>query len=469
MALASVVWAQPVIHSASSLSGDDPDGNVFSGGGDAYGAGADTWGDWLFVGAPREEFRGDFFHDGAVYIYRRGAGGDYVFAQKLTMPGSSVLFGDRFGSGIEAAGGWLFVGAPNDQDFPGLVDPREGIDPDNPQPFLFAGQVHVYRLQGDAWVYAQTLTSPDPGTYGSFGARTQSSHIALDSKGKTVVIGQVIGQQNNFAGGKGQLHSFRLKNGAWELVQTIEVPSPEIDIFGDGLVFASDKYLVAGGRDFFDDEPSAQGYIFVYQAIGSSGKFFELPAQVIAGPVISFDDCFFGGAFGDDGLDAAGGVVAVADPCTTGVAGPLAGSVSIYRVTGSGPLVFEATIEGEESDLILGTNFLGSRHTLAVSDSGGRILVGSPLPPLAGDPPLTGHPSEMTFAGVDVRVYAFDGSSWFEESNLTSPTPANTILRQFGDTVFFLDDETAFVREANFLDLGPFGLKSQGLLYDLTP
>jgi hypothetical protein len=228
------------------------------------------------------------------------------------MPGSSVLFGDRFGSGIEAAGGWLFVGAPNDQDFPGLIDPREGIDPNFPQPFLFAGQVHVYRLQGDAWVYAQTLTSPDPGTYGAFGARTQSSHIALDSKGKTVVIGQ----ENNFAGGKGQLHS-------------------------------------AGGRDFADDGESAQGYIFVYQAIGSSGKFFELP--------------------GDDGLDAAGGVVAVADPCTTGVAGPLAGSVSIYRVTGSGPLVFEATIEGDESDLVLGTNFLGSRHTLAVSDSGGRI------------------------------------------------------------------------------------------------
>ncbi len=458
MAFSFLACAQPVINPDSSLSGDDPDG-TFSAFGDAYGAGADTWGDWLFVGAPRETtFRdGDDFQDGAVYIYRRDAGGAYVFAQKLTMPGSSVFFGDRFGGGIEAAGGWLFVGAANDQDFPGLVDPREGIlDPLEP-PFIFAGQVHVYRLQGGSWDYAQTLIAPVPGSYGSFGTRSQASHIALDSKGKTAVIGEL----NNFEGGVGQLHSYRLKKGAWEHVQTIEAQLPEIDSFGDDLVFANDKYLVAGAGDLSDDGLSFQGYIFVYQAIGSSGKFFDPPAQLVAGPVVTLADCPIGRGFGGEGLDAAGGVVAVADPCTTGAAGAFAGSVSVYRVTGSGPLVFEATIEGDEPDLYLGTNPFGSRHSLAVSDSGGRILVGSPVSPDG----LFGP----TAVGADVRVYAFDGASWIEESNLTSPTPASAIFRSFGDTVFFLDDETAFVREGNFLDPIITGLKGQDLLYDLTP
>ena len=64
---------------------------------------------------------------------------------------------------------------------------------------------------------------------------------------------------------------------------------------------------------------------------------------------------------------------------------------------------------------------------------------------------------------------AFDGTTWTEESNLTSLTPAVGDLRSFGDTVFFTDDETAFVREGNFLSPIISGLKGQGLFYDLTP
>lgn len=459
-----VAGAQPVLFPDSSIAGDDPDGtlHVF---GDAYGVGADTWDDWLFVGTPRETaFRdGDDYQDGAVYIYRKSAG-TYVFQQKLTMPGSSGLsgdglpLGDRFGSGVAAAGGWLFVGAVNDQDFPGLSDPREGlIHPDDP-PFQFAGQVHVYELNGSAWDFVQTLTGPVPGTNGSFGSRSQASHIALDSEGKVAVIGEF----NNFTGGVGQLHTYRLKNkGSWKRKHGIDAPIAEIDTFGDDLVFANDKYLVAGGSDMSDDGLTNQGYVFVYEAKDENkpGKFFDMPVQTIVGPAVALADCNVTDGFGQDGLDAAGGIVVVADPCASGTAGPFAGAISVFRLSGgTEPLVLEATIEGDEPHLYFGSNWWGARHAVAVSDSGERILIGSPQSP-SGD----------LDDGADVRVYVGGTGGWTEESNLSTLTPANGDFRGFGDTVFFADDETAFVRENNFLSPVVTGWKGQGFFYDLTP
>ena len=312
--------AQPVLLPDSSLTGDDPDGTLHAFG-DAYAAAADTWGDWLFVGAPRETtFRdGAHFQDGAVYIYRNVAG-SYVFQQKLMRAGSgsaALPFGDRFGAGIAAAGGWLFVASANDQDFPGLVDPREGIDYPPGSSFVFAGQVHVYRFNGSSWDYKQTLRSPSPKSNGSFGARTHASHIALDSKGKVAAIGEL----NNFFDGSGQIHTYRIKKGSWRYVQSIDRPSEDIDTFGDELVFANDKYLVAGAGDDSADFTSNEGSIHVYKSKGASGKFFAAPVQSITGPAYDFVDCADSTGFGQHGLNAAGGIVAVADPCVNGAAG----------------------------------------------------------------------------------------------------------------------------------------------------
>lgn len=453
-ALPSIVVAQPVLFPSASLTGDDPDGTG-TGFGDAYGAAATTWEDWLFVGAPRETTFRDGLdqQDGAVYVYRN-VGGAWIFQQKLTLPGSAVNFGDRLGGGIEAAGGWLMVGEANDQDFPGLVDPRAGID--FPDPFTFAGQVQVFQLNGSSWEFVQTLTAPAPKSSGAFGSRTQASHIAIDSKGKVAVIGEL----NNFPGGVGQLHTFRVGPGGWDFVESIDAPAG-VDAFGDDLVFANDKYLVAGGVDFSDDEMTAQGYAFVFQSKGSSGKFFVSPDQTIAGPVTVVADCPIVGtnSFGAAGLDAGGGVVAIGNGCASGAAGAFTGAVSVYRLGGGpAPLAFEQTIEGDEPNLALGANAFGARHAVAVNAAGNRIMAGTPM-----------SPSINLDDGADVRVFAYDGASWSEESNLTSSTPATGDLRAFGDAVFFLDNETALIRENNFLSPIVTGLKGQGLIYDLMP
>ena len=469
LTLPLMAHAQPVLVPSAALAGDDPDGTL-SAFGDAFGAGADTWDRWLFVGAPRETaFRdGLDLSDGAVYIYEQ-VGGSYIFSQKLTRPGNSdpsLPVGDRFGGGIEAANGWLFVGAANDQDFPGLVDPRQGIfDPGDP-PFLFAGQVHVYRLvSGIGWEFVQTLTSPVPGTFGSFGTRSQASHIALNSAGRVAVIGEL----NNFAAdeeigdGIGELHTYHLDEGSWHYVQTIEAP-PGITSFGDDLDFASDKYLIVGAGDTSDDGITDQGYVFAYKAKGNSAEFFATPQQALPGPVTLAADCPIAGVggFGRSGLDASHDVVVVADPCAAGAAGLFAGTLSIYSVgNGRMPLTLQQTVEGDAPDLSLGANAFGSRHAVAVSDGGHRILAGAALSPLGF--------FDGAAVGADVRVYYYDGGAWTLESTLTTFTPTSAIFRSFGDTVFFTDDETAFIREGNFIDPVITGLKGQGLLYDLTP
>jgi len=454
--------AQPLLYPDYSIIGEDLDGadHIY---GDAFGAGADSWEDWLFVGTPRETTFRDGFdqQDGAVYIYRKIAG-TYLFQQKLTRPGNSGLgmgvdpYGDRFGSGIEAADGWLFVGAVNDQNFPGLIDPRQGvIHPDDPS-FQFAGQVHVYKFNDSTWGYVQTLIAPAPGSNGGFGSRTQASHITLSSNGKVAVIGEF----KNFIGGVGQLHTYRLKKGSWQYVQHIDAPLAEIDTFGTDLVFASNNYLVAGATDMSDDGLTEQGYIHVYKKIkGNSGKFSAAPEQTIAGPVVAVADCGVAHGFSQDGLDAAGNVVVVANPCVSGTAGAFAGVVSVYRLSGRDtPLKLEERIEGDEANLYFGSNWWGSRNAVAVSDSGERILIGSPRSP-------TGSIDD----GADVRVYVGGPGGWMEESFLSTPTPAAGDFRIFGDTVFFADDETAFVRENNFFSPIVTGLKGQGFFYDLTP
>ncbi|MEO2175867.1 MAG: hypothetical protein ABGY96_17380, partial [bacterium] len=71
------------------------------------------------------------------------------------------------------------------------------------------------------------------------------------------------------------------------------------------------------------------------------------------------------------------GIVAVTNACASGSAGDFAGDVTVYRVeNGPVPLAFEALIEGDEANLFLGSNRFRARHTIAVNESGGRILVG---------------------------------------------------------------------------------------------
>ena len=449
------VHAQTSIPPGAVLAGDDPDGTL-TGFGDGYAAAADTWNDWLIVGSPRETvFRdGVDMQDGAAYVYRN-VGGNYVFQQKITRAGTSQSgIGDRLGGAVAVENGWAFIGVANDTDFPGLVDPAPDFGLG--EPFTFAGKVHVYRLVGSSWEYAQTLTAPVPKSGGSFGARSQASHIALDDLGRVALIGEI----NNFEGVIGELHAFRLRQGAWEYSQTISSPDADLDVFADEVVYLGRNQYLAGGVDDRGDG-TIQGKAFVFRARGKSGLFDAEPVQVLEGPIEDPGTCGIGSnGFANSGVAASNGTLAIADPCHDGAAGPNSGAIHVYSIgNGPTPLSIEAMIEGDEPNLFLGANTFGAQYALAVSPSGDRILAGTPRAP--GGPGVTD--------GDDVRGYVRDGGGWSNDVLLTTDTPANGDLRGFGDAVYFLGDSTGFVRENNTLSPIISGLKGRGIIYDLDP
>lgn len=118
------------------------------------------WENWVFVSAaaeisppPRSR------RDGAVYVFRMVNGSLVPHAPQPKLlppePRSGTSGGDRFGSGLDAAGEWLFVASANGQT-------GQPIGP-------FFGEVHVYRLDpyDERWELWQTLRSEaDPGNAG---------------------------------------------------------------------------------------------------------------------------------------------------------------------------------------------------------------------------------------------------------------------------------------------------------------
>jgi len=470
--------AQPVLSPSASLSGDDIDGSpsVLA---DAYGVAVKTWDDWVFVGAPRETALRDGveFQDGAVYIYRRNPAGDLVFQQKLVGAGNSELSagqfptGDRFGGAIEAANGWLFIGVANDQNFPGLTDPRQGSGDPNDPAFQFAGQVHVYRLnkQSQRWRFSTSLRSPTPKTNGSFGARSQASHIVLDSRARFAVISEL----NNFDGALGVLHTFARTGGRWSLVQTIPAPDTTLTGFGDDFVLfeepsfngprrRTDVFVMAGGNRFSEDGSTNQGFVYVFKALTRRGLFDPTPIQTIEGPIDDATACPLGtNTFGGAGMDAAGAAVAIADPCFSGPAGAFTGAVHVYDVTSEpAPLQRLTTIFGDEPNLFTGANFFGSRFAIAFNSIGKGLLIGSPLA-------TTGS---LDADGGDVRYFEFDviNRRWAQTATLTTSVESQ-FFRGFGQSVWFIDDLTAAVRHNNILTTFDGTAKSDLVLYDISP
>lgn len=151
---------------------------------------------------------------GAVYIYERTGAGP-VFHSKIVGEGNTKnVAGDRFGAGIALQGDVMFVGAANAL-----------------PPYSFAGQVYVFNHDAglDEWVLVQKLTSDDPNDSGSFGSRTDSSHMELFSFGDdqpepTIAL---IGEVENLGGLPPTLHVFKREEDSnqWNRVQIADSPS----------------------------------------------------------------------------------------------------------------------------------------------------------------------------------------------------------------------------------------------------
>lgn len=447
LATLSPALAQPVLSPSAALSGDGPANQV-----DAFGASIASDQNWLFIGAPRERSARNK-QDGAVYIYRRQSNGGYQQVQKLsgtqTAVPDSTARGDFFGSGIAVSNGWLFVGIANNQDFPGMTDPRGGTPP-----FAFAGKVFVFRLNAAAskWEFKQALISPQPGQNGAFGARSVSNHIAIGDNADMVVIGEPM---NNLTNETSRMHVFARQGETWSLKQSIAVATdtpattPPLDFVftADSIVaLPSDRFAVKVGSETLDanGEPiDFRGEIRVFERKGQ--QLNPVPVQTVPVQTMNASSCQLGtGLIG--GMAAGGNFFAAAQPCMNGVAGAGAGRVDVYaynRNPNLPVLTPDASFEGLSPQHHLGSS-LGGQESISLDSQGRLMLVAATGDIFSGD------------AGADVLLFRRQGiRPWGSAVRLQ---PANPAERSgFGQSVVFGHPSTglAFVGQFRTEEASP--------------
>ena len=214
-----------------------------------FGDAMSTSSDYLAVGAYAEknDSNGNALMEGAgaVYIFNRDPGGQWVQSQKIVASDRSVT--DHFGFSLSISGNNLIVGAPADKN-------------ETPE---YDGSIYFFERDiTGLWTETQKLIAPDPTLFKGFGLSTNlSDNIAL------------VGND-----GADAVHIFERDNtGLWKFTEAISpsFKSPE-NLFGGSLSF-SEGHIVVGASWQEEDK---EGAAYVYRR-GESGKW-EGVQKVIA-------------------------------------------------------------------------------------------------------------------------------------------------------------------------------------------
>ena len=441
---ARFVNAQTAVYTDVTLTGGQELGGL-----DWFGDHVASSDEWLIIGAGWEsiDFDGDGEGDpaqgesqvGAVYVYRRTAAGP-VFHQKIEGEGNNVdpdSSGDRFGSGITLLGDWMFVGAANDDDFPGFTDPNESGYCGGGPPFDWAGKVYVFRFNRNtsAWELTQKLASDQPKSCGAFGGRSDSQNVVLYSFGQgqddpTIAL---IGEIENATGFPPRLHVFKRKKNKdqWKRVQIADAPSGLIESgFADSVEAIGPFALVV--EDYFDPEVNPP-VVHVYRVgpngiVRVNGRLQPIQTLDVPGGLPDAGECVNVG-FGD-GMSAANGIAIIGNPCDD-TAADRAGAVHVYSVDNSGsndPLTLVQTLPNPTAtaDSFFGLNRGPGKQS--ISTDGNVIAVGS-----ADWFRLSGQQDVELFARNDDGVFVHTDS-------IPSPEPGVAGLEYYGQSVNLLGD-----------------------------
>jgi hypothetical protein len=183
---------------------------------DYFGGSVDIDGDILVAGAPLWNSPGEA--DGAAYVYRRSADGDWQAEATLIASDrdDGFQYDQFFGESIAVNGTVIAVGAP------GYDDPQAG---DN------IGAVYIYEYDGHSWVETTKLTS---------------SRHAPGAK-----IGRMLAYDGNLLAASGSLEAgyvaiFQRETDGWREMADVPVPPSSdgnpyvlLDLYGDTLAVST--------------------------------------------------------------------------------------------------------------------------------------------------------------------------------------------------------------------------------------
>ena len=205
---------------------------------DAFGQSMAAAGEWLFIGAPNDD---DIETDaGAVYVFRL-VNSKWNFHQKLVATGG--IGPGRFGSSVALDGKTALIGAQSDREFN-----------------LDAGAAYVFRLEGSTWNQAQKLLPQGPGSPKSFGLS-----VALRAGIAAAGCGGIVGDGLQY---RGAAFVFHETGGNFAYVQrlTADVPS-SYDEFGSTVAIQEGQLFAA--CPLYDIPVPNAGAVFIYAWNGS--------------------------------------------------------------------------------------------------------------------------------------------------------------------------------------------------------
>ena len=233
---------------------------------DDFGRSIGLSGDYLFVGAPRDDHAGS--STGAAYIFERSSG-VWPATETVKLVASDASAGDQFGASVAVSGTYAVVGAP----YRAEAGPR------------VPGAVYVFeRDSSGTWNEVAILTTSEPVTDLELG-RT----VAIDG-GTIAASSPNYSEVASFAGAVFVFE--RDSSGSWRETQRIEPSDLSAnDRFGASIDISGNT-MVIGSQNGDTSAVTDSGTAYVYRRT-AGGVWFEITELAAPNPEAGSD---FGGA-----------------------------------------------------------------------------------------------------------------------------------------------------------------------------
>ena len=201
-----------------------------------FGYSIDIYGNYLAVGAIYDDDLAQ--SGGSVYLYRLNENNEWIFNNKL-LSVTTVSENNNFGKKVSINNDWLAVSSNT-------------YESEN----LYKGNIELFYLNGDDWIFQQSLQAPDANSFDYFG-------IDLDIDGNILAAGAHYDDEQGT--NSGSVYIYMLNDGIWEYVQKIYAGDGNVnDNFGLS-VSLHDKWLGIGSIDDVNGINSGSVYIFNYE------------------------------------------------------------------------------------------------------------------------------------------------------------------------------------------------------------
>ncbi len=249
--------------------------------GDRFGSSIAISGDWMVIGAGREDSAATGVNgnqssngsrlSGAAYVFERSGG---VWSQHAYLKASNTEVNDFFGFSVGISGNRIVVGAPSE------ASAAIGINGNqNNNGALESGAAYVFERIGGVWSQQAYLKASNTEAGDFFGGAVAISGdlVVVSARAEGSNATGINGNQNdNSAGGAGAVYIFEGSGGAWNQQAYLKASNTDaadkfgfsVDISGElvvvGAPFESSSETGVNGNQFSNDSYAAgAAYVFV--------------------------------------------------------------------------------------------------------------------------------------------------------------------------------------------------------------